>query len=177
MNANTSPPEENRKLKIILSIFAGLFLLGACCVGTGVYFVQKNMGEVVEKGRETREAAMAFAQSHDQDDCIPESMSRYADCEGFVCETSAGVFARACLEAAAPTEGICEAVPHPLDLTSSVKWRIAFCERMGRKKDPKCLTQAAFLQNHCSLPGSRQSAQPSTGLDASVAPGVDPSFD
>ena len=61
--------------------------------------------------RDFTERGQAFGRQADLQACLDRTLADFDDCGGYDCTLKHDYFLKACLEAAAPTEGFCDNVP------------------------------------------------------------------
>jgi hypothetical protein len=155
--------------KIILSIVGVLAL--ACLVGSVVLVKvgKQKFGEFVQESQRQTNAARTWARGHAQSECVDEGLTRVQRCTDLRCQIAAQTFTDACLSSAAPSPGLCEAVPHPQDYMSGSQWKALRCAAYNGPSSAqspaamRCQNLLSALQNHCAR---SRVASP----DAAVAP-------
>lgn len=126
---------------IVLAIFFGFCLL---CSGAGYFWAQSSVGDLEQMGEEVDADAKAFAAGRDDLACIDESLRRVEQCSefGITCKARAALFLDFCARQARHTDAFCEGVPTPTEfteeVTQTVTWSLAECDRRGRPDQQTC---------------------------------------
>jgi hypothetical protein len=125
-----------------------VLLVAAAAVGL-VWFVNENKGEWMAQGRAVRdEGARAGAQLGGAA-CVDRTFARYASKRGIGAAIDARVWLDGCL-AASPTGGdACPGVPSTGEISRSITWRLAECERRGLGGDSSCSSVLQGVQTFC----------------------------
>jgi len=137
------------KIALILCLGA-LIALIATCGGLKVWF-EANKDELKNMGEEADAAGIEFGLGSDQPGCVREGLDRKDSCGAFdpMCEAEVGMFVKACLATATPTEGFCDGVPSKTDILESATWAVGTCANMGRPDDQSCGRLMQRVQEHC----------------------------
>jgi hypothetical protein len=150
------PSNNLRIVLIVLAVIAVAALLGCgLCFGGMYFWVDQNADRLRESGQRVMAEAESFAASHSQDECIDEGLRRKDACGSgmeVICNAEAGIFLRRCLEAAAPTPGLCDGVPPPGEIMAGATWAVGYCAARGRSGDQQCAQFVRAIVEYC---GSR----------------------
>ena len=142
----------SRTAKIVLAVVGGVLAVFAILVLV-VILVVRSMGGVqglADQAEEHLAAGRDFASSgHAQEDCLSGSLAYTDECRGFSCAIKAQLFAQSCLELAPLTEGLCDEVPDPFEITASAKWQTRTCSELGQPGNSTCQQSVASLQAYC----------------------------
>ena len=121
-----------------------IFFIAAIVLGGAVaaYFVWQEIATSAREGTE-------FGSSHDQAECLDESLHRLSQCGGFICQARSLGFAHFCFPAAAPNAQLCEPVPRalleaafwPSQQCDGLDVPHAVCERIYRQVVKACLAR------------------------------------
>ncbi len=141
---------------IIIGVCLGLGLLTVLlCVGSGVYWFNKNAPEMRETGQRANDEALAFAPGHTQSDCIDEGFRKHDACGAgmaIMCRAETRIFLRRCMELATETPGVCDGVPGPTEIMPGARWSMEYCRERGHGADQQCGNFVRGVIEYC---GSR----------------------
>ena len=142
-------------VKIVLGVVAFFFLAGlGTCVG-GYYWFKSNAGKLKEKGDAVKVEAHAFAQTHEEVECLDSSFERLDACSGgpvdqTMCRALAGIYLDECLPKARRTEGFCEGVPSMDSIMEGATWAAGVCGELDRAGDQACGRHVSQLIRYCA---------------------------
>ena len=91
-----------------LVAFGVLSLIGVAAIGAVVWWAASNKDRTLAEGKETMRKAQAYAQTHEQHECVDEGLRKLANCSGITCEANTKVFVPACIQQAERTSGFCD---------------------------------------------------------------------
>jgi len=134
---------------ILLIAFGVLSLIGVAAIGAVVWWAASNKDRILAEGKETMQEAQAYAQTHEQHECVDEGLRRLAKCSGIMCEANTKVFVSACIQQAESTAGFCDGVPPKGKILETSRWCVAECQRRGRGNDQRCARLVQAVPEAC----------------------------
>jgi hypothetical protein len=135
--------------KVLLAFGCGLVLLIAA-IGVGGYlYVNRHKDEWFAAGKKARDEGQTFAAGRNGSDCVDESLRRVRECSGIACEVRVRAFLDGCLDAAAESPQLCEAVPPRGEIVRTVRWSLDECARRGLPNSQPCSRVLQDLQKYC----------------------------
>ncbi len=137
------------KIVLIVSGIIGLILL--IIIGSGVYWWQTKGQEFMEAGRKAAIAGEKFGKSTEEKGCLDFALNRLDACTSMSCEIYNSVFLANCLSESNKTSGFCKGIPPQSEIMQSARWRLAACEKLGRKGQ-RCPRMMGVVQKYCTQP-------------------------
>ncbi len=139
----------NKALKVILIIGICIVVLGAACIGAGMYWWSQHKDELIQGSQRAMDEGRAFGAQTDNEGCVTETVARNKREPGFGAAISHNLFLRQCLEASKPSPGFCAAVPGRTEFMKSAEWQQQKCKAAGLTGDAYCSQLFAQMQQFC----------------------------
>lgn len=135
-----------------------LVLLLVLAIAGGVFWISRNSGPWLAKGKESMEEGQRLGRDADNARCVEATVARYKQERGFTAAITSQLFLAGCLPVSRPTEGFCENVPHPTEFMRVAEWQREQCEQAGMGGDKYCPQIFSPVQSYCER--RRQQAAP-----------------
>jgi hypothetical protein len=142
------PRKSNPWLKWTIIGCGGLLLLVVIAVMVAGLWWKQNSGSIMAGMEAVADSGRAYAANVDQAACVAEGRQRAAESGGLRRAVANRLFVSACLEAAAPSPGLCDAVPPAGRIMDSGRWQRQECG-----DDQGCIVALQALQEFCDGDG------------------------
>ena len=134
----------------VLLIVIAFVLLGFIAVGIGAfYWLKKHGPQLATATRSVMTEGSHFGESHTDEQCIIEAISRGHADDSFRGQIKSRIFAQACLAASKPTSQLCQSVPRPTEIFRAAEWSAEECRRRGFAGDQICSGVMQAVPEHC----------------------------
>lgn len=142
----------SKAAKVTIIAIAAVVLLIGGAVFAGVWWLRSHGG--MEGLAQEMDDAMGEGRSyaragHPQAECLAGGIEALGDCWGISCVTRGQLWVRGCLDAAAPSPGLCDEVPSPLRVMQVASWQMDTCNGLGKQGNQTCVQVAAALPQWC----------------------------
>jgi hypothetical protein len=114
-------------VKLVLVFGALGVLTCGLIVGGAAWWFDANKASLRAAGEQQQAEARAFAQDHDADACVAESLRRLRASSGFMNEVRHRVFLSTCLHQTQRRPDFCAGVPARGSVIAATAWSLEFC--------------------------------------------------
>lgn len=134
----------------VLLIAIAFVLLGCIAAGIGAfYWFKKHGAHLAAATRVIMNEGSQFGNSHTDNQCIIEAISRGHRDASFRGQLKSRIFAQSCLAAATPTAELCASSPAPSEIFKAAEWSARECQRRGFAGDQVCAGVMQSVPEHC----------------------------